>query len=106
MVFVSDGRMRDLNNRYRQIDRPTDVLSFPAMDGETAFPEDRSLGDVIISVETAWRQAEEAGHPLEAELDRLLVHGLLHLLGHDHQTAAERKQMQSRERRLLKSLNS
>ncbi len=92
--------MRELNRDYRGISKPTDVLSFSPREGEGP---DRGLplGDVVISVETAARQAEELGHDFDREVERLLVHGLLHLLGHDHQTDADRKRMRARERRIL-----
>lgn len=80
--FVADREMRRLNRTYRGRDRPTDVLSFP---GEETL-EGRHLGDVVISVPTARRQAEEAGHRLARELRLLLLHGVLHCLGHDHET--------------------
>ncbi len=77
--FVSDREMRHLNATYRQIDRPTDVLSFPDE------PE-AHLGDIAISVPTARRQARERGHEVERELRTLMLHGVLHCLGHDHET--------------------
>ena len=80
--FTSDREMRRLNRSDRGRDYPTDVLSFPG--GET--PEGRHLGDVVISVPTARRQAEAAGHPADRELRVLLLHGVLHCLGHDHET--------------------
>lgn len=81
VLFTSDRRMRELNREWRQKDRPTDVLSFPGAD----TPEGRHLGDVAISVPTARRQAAEAGHSLERELRILLLHGVLHCLGYDHE---------------------
>lgn len=80
--FVGDRAMQTLNREWRGQDRPTDVLSFA---GEIT-PEGRHLGDVVISVPTARRQAAAAGHSLEHELRRLLLHGVLHCLGHDHET--------------------
>jgi len=80
--FVSDREMRQLNRLYRNKDRPTDVLSFP---GE-ATPEGSHLGDVVISVPTARRQATAAGHSVARELEVLMLHGVLHCLGHDHET--------------------
>ena len=83
--IVSDRGIRELNRRYRQKDRPTDVLAFPA--GPLLSPEDGPgyLGDVVVSAETALRQAERAGAGLDSELRTLAVHGLLHLLGYDHE---------------------
>lgn len=80
--FVDDGEMRDLQRRYRGLDRATDVLSFPG--GET--PEGRHLGDLVVSLDTARRQAAAAGLELEREVRELLLHGVLHCLGHDHET--------------------
>jgi probable rRNA maturation factor len=93
LSLVSDRRMRALNRKWRGKDRPTDVLSFP-QDGQ-------SVGDVVISLDTARRQAREGGWPVSAELRRLLAHGLLHCLGHDHETPAAARRMAAAERRLL-----
>jgi probable rRNA maturation factor len=86
IALVSDAQIKRLNKLYRNKDRPTDVLSFPI--GEKV--EDwLILGDIAISVDTAKRQAKELGHSLEEELKRLLVHGLVHLLGYDHELGGE-----------------
>ena len=79
VLLCGDARMRGLNRAWRGKDRPTDVLSFPS--GEAGF-----LGDVVIDVPYAARQARRLGHPLAREVQVLLAHGLLHLLGHDHET--------------------
>jgi probable rRNA maturation factor len=95
--FASDRELRRLNATFRHKDSPTDVLSFP---GE-AGPEGQHLGDIAISVPTARRQAEAAGHPVARELRILLLHGVLHCLGHDHETdggAMERLEGQLRRR--------
>lgn len=96
LLLCDDADIRELNRQYRNKDSATDVLSFP-MDGR-AGPH---LGDLAISTDTARRQGAAAGHGLEAELHVLLVHGLLHLLGHDHHEATEAEQMRSAEARLL-----
>jgi rRNA maturation RNase YbeY len=83
VALVPDSRVRRLNRRYRCTDRPTDVLSFPS--GE---PGD--LGDIVIAAGVARRQARAAGHSLQAELRVLALHGLLHLLGYDHERDAGR----------------
>jgi len=93
LALVSDRRVRALNREWRGKDRSTDVLSFP-QDGA-------SIGDVVISLDTARRQAREGGWSLAAELRRLLAHGILHCLGHDHHTAREASRMAAAERRLL-----
>ena len=100
ILLVNDREMRALNRRYRGIDRTTDVLAFAQQEGAGSTP-DGLLGDVVISVDTARRQARDAGSSLGAEADRLLIHGLLHLLGYDHErSAAEARRMQRRERML------
>jgi rRNA maturation RNase YbeY len=94
--FVGDRAMRGLNSRYRGSDRTTDVLSFPG--GET--PEGLHLGDIAISVPAARRQAAEQGHSVARELRCLLLHGVLHCLGHDHETdAGEMRRLELRLRR-------
>ena len=104
ILLVSDPGMRALNRRWRRKDRPTDVLAFAQGEGPGGAP-DGMLGDVVISVDTARRQAGERGHSLAREGERLLVHGLLHLLGYDHErSAAEARRMQRRERGLLRWL--
>ena len=92
-----------LNEQYRGKAGPTDVLSFPMYTAEELRQvQPEILGDVVISVETAVRQAERAGCPLWEEMSRLLVHGILHLLGFDHENnAAEARAMRARERRIL-----
>jgi len=81
VALVSDARMRTLNRSYRNKDYATDVLSFPAGDSADAF-----LGDIVIATGVAARQADDAGHALATELRVLALHGLLHLLGYDHET--------------------
>ena len=92
--FVSDRAMRRINHEFRQIDRTTDVLSFA---GE-ATPEGAHLGDIVVSVPTARRQATEAGDDIDVEIRRLVLHGVLHCLGYDHET--DDGEMQRFERRL------
>ena len=84
VVFVGDARMRSLNRAYRGVDAPTDVLSFPAADSHE--PDGGVLGDIVIATGVARRQAREAGHPFATEARVLALHGLLHLLGYDHET--------------------
>ena len=104
LLLVSDGEMRRLNRRWRGRDRPTDVLAFAQAEGPGGAP-DGMLGDVVISVDTARRQARQRGETLGREADRLLIHGLLHLLGYDHErSAAEARRMQRRERALARWL--
>ena len=96
IALVSDREMRALNRRWRGKDRPTDVLSFPLLEPD-------SLGDVVISIDTARRQAREGGWPLATELRRLLAHGILHCRGYDHEQRAGALRMAAAERRLLGS---
>ncbi len=93
VVLVSDRRIAEMNEKYRNKKGPTDVLSF-------SYDDPEYLGDIIISVETAKRQAEEMGHSLERELKVLLIHGFLHLLGYDHET--DNGEMRELERKLWK----
>src|ERR1044071_6756852 len=81
IAFVSDKRIRELNRQFRGIDKATDVLSFPA-DG----PDESNLGDIAISAETAATQAKENGLSFDEEIAQLILHGLLHLSGYDHET--------------------
>jgi probable rRNA maturation factor len=103
IVLTDDARLHELNRDYLGIDAPTDVLSFPASetDPETGT---RYLGDILISVARAQAQAEAAGHPLESELQLLAVHGVLHLLGHDHAQAGEKDRMWKAQAEILASL--
>lgn len=82
LTFTGDLEIAELNRRWRGIDAPTDVLSFP--DGDVLPDGRRLLGEILVSVDTARRQAEELGHPLVREVEELVLHGLLHLLGYDH----------------------
>ncbi len=105
LVLVSDRVMHDLNRDWRGKDRPTDVLAF-AQSEDGPAPEGL-LGDVVISVDTARRQAGSLGHSLVVEADRLLVHGLLHLLGYDHERSpAEARRMQRKERAVLRAIDA
>lgn len=101
--LVGDGRMRRLNRLYRRKDRTTDVLAFPMRESDNPCP--MLLGDVVISVPTACRQAGEAGRPPGDEIAALLVHGVLHLCGYDHERSErDAARMHRRERAILKTL--
>ncbi len=104
--LVDDGEIRELNREHRGKDKPTDVLSFPLYEAGEATPGDgeRLLGDVVISIDTARRQAADYDAPLQNELYRLLIHGILHVLGHDHEEPAERAAMEAEERRLAAAI--
>ncbi|MBA7563668.1 Endoribonuclease YbeY [subsurface metagenome] len=104
-MFTDDKFIRSLNNKYRGIDKPTDVLSFSLQEGAIKSPEvesDKLLGDIIISVETAQRQSDSLNHSVEKELTVLLIHGLLHLTGYDHEKDKDCKIMREKESEILK----
>lgn len=99
LVFCDDDFIQKLNHDFRGHREPTDVLSFPMAD-PVADPAVRMLGDVVISMETARRQARLLGHPIALEVVFLLVHGILHLLGADHDSVTERHRMRRREEQI------
>ena len=92
IVLTDDAQLHELNREYLGVDAPTDVLSFPASetDPETGVAY---LGDILISIPRATQQAQAAGHPVAAEVQLLVIHGTLHLLGHDHAEAEEKARM-------------
>lgn len=108
IVVTGDRRIRELNRRYLGEDRPTDVLAFPSAGPQAPFvaaPEAATyLGDIILSYPRAREQAEAAGHPVEAELQLLVVHGVLHLLGYDHLEAEEKERMWALQGQVLRTL--
>jgi len=103
IVLTDDSKVHELNRDYLGIDSPTDVLSFPASetDPETGA---RYIGDIVISLPYAARSAEKAGHPLESEVQLLVVHGVLHLLGHDHAKPGEKAKMWKAQAEILQTL--
>lgn len=103
LSLVNDKTIAQINREHRGKDKPTDVLSFPLEPDASAGPE-RLLGDVVISIDTARRQAADYDATLQRELYRLLIHGLLHILGHDHEEAGERRRMEAEERRLAQAI--
>ena len=105
VALVGDQEIRLLNNRYRSLDEPTDVLSFPV--DEPLPSGSRVIGDVIISVEKAARQARQRRRSFADELEVLLIHGILHNLGYDHERSPEdEREMRAMERRLRRALKS
>ncbi|MDE2481344.1 MAG: rRNA maturation RNase YbeY [bacterium] len=102
VTLVNDAAIREINRDHRGKDRPTDVLSFP-LEPEP-FAQERLLGDIVISLDTARRQAADYDAPLQRELYRLSIHGLLHILGHDHEEPGERAVMEAQERRLAAAI--
>lgn len=108
VVLVDDTYIHKMNLEYRGIDRPTDVLSFAMLEEDETEPEilgeqdsEPMLGDIIISLETALRQAAEYNHSVQREIAFLTLHGMLHLLGYDHMEEAETKEMRAREEAIL-----
>jgi probable rRNA maturation factor len=113
LLLVSDRAIHALNRAWRGIDRPTDCISFPAREGPGGAFAGPLLGDIVISVETAIRQGLEHAAPripraraLRDELVFLFVHSLLHLMGHDHADAAQKRSMRAAERHVLSRLRS
>jgi probable rRNA maturation factor len=104
IALVDDETIRDLNTHYRGRRRATDVLAFAMREGPEPDRRGNLLGDVVISLETAARQARRAHRGLDGEIARLLVHGTLHLLGHDHQNPVEARAMRAEERRLRRAI--
>lgn len=103
VLLTDDARIQPLNRDYRGKDKPTDVLSFAQWEGEE-IGQHAVLGDVVISLDTAGRQGLDHGHGLEQELRVLLVHGICHLLGYDHEEDDEAEEMEALERDLLARL--
>ena len=103
IILTNDARLHELNLNYLGVDAPTDVLSFPASETD---PDTGAhyIGDILISVPRAQAQAENAGHPLEWEVQLLVVHGVLHLLGHDHAEREEKARMWKAQAEILESL--
>jgi probable rRNA maturation factor len=100
IVLTGDERIQELNRAYRDKDKPTDVLAFSQLEGELADGADPLLGDVIVSIPTAERQARSRKTDLTSELTMLLAHGLLHLVGWDHDTPAKDRKMRRETARL------
>ncbi len=105
IALVDDATMARLNEQYRGRTGPTDVLSFSLLEGEHAEQRGTMLGDVVIALAVADRQAASLGHDLDEELLRLLIHGTLHLLGYDHERDDEAAVMEARERELRAALS-
>lgn len=106
MAIVGDRSIRVLNREYLQKDRPTNVISFSMQEGEFATMNPGLLGDVVISADTAAREADEAGIPFHERLVFLLLHGILHLVGYDHERSGEEeaRRMEAQETALFTAL--
>lgn len=107
LILVNDETIQSLNKQYLNKDRPTNVLSFSLREGKFSHINPQLLGDIVISVDTARKDAARSGFSVEQEIDFLIIHGLLHLLGYNHEktTGAETKKMRTKERELLELLN-
>ena len=102
VLLTTDAEIARLNRRYLKKEGPTNVLAFPMSGGPPPQVEAGMLGDVVISVDTAVKESEAAGESLEYTVDRLLIHGILHLLGHDHEVSpADADRMAAEEKRLM-----
>lgn len=99
VILVDNERIHEINKQYRNIDRPTDVISFAAIDGEDILPEE--MGDIFISHDKIIEQAEEYGHSIKREFAFLLTHGLFHLLGYDHMNPEDEKIMLDKQEKVL-----
>ena len=106
VALVDDATIAELNGQWRQKPRPTDVLSFSLVEGDFADHRAGMLGDVVISVETAAAQATALRRGLDDRVAKLLIHGVLHLVGHDHEKDEEARLMTAEARRLWRALNS
>lgn len=107
LALADDGFLASLNQRYRGIEKPTNVLSFPADPDDQVFPTDREqafLGDIALAVETITAEAEQSSTPIVHHIAHLIVHGTLHLLGHDHMQEHDAVVMESLEARILAEL--
>ncbi len=102
LLFTDDKHIAELNYRFLKRQGPTNVLAFPMRDDDHSQPETPMLGDIVISLDTAMRDAKSGGESLDKTIDRLLIHGLLHLLGYDHESSEEEaQQMEEETERLL-----
>jgi len=104
VVLSDDEHLRELNKHHRGIDKPTNVLSFPSARSKAPAGTPRLLGDIVIAFETVEREAAEESKPIENHLSHLVVHGVLHLLGYDHEDDEEAEMMEARERQILAKL--
>lgn len=104
LVFTDDASIRELNREWRNKDKPTNVLSFPAFPISVGDAPGPMLGDIIIARETVEREAALEEKPFDHHLTHLIVHGFLHLLGHDHEVAEEAEEMEQCERQILARL--
>jgi len=101
ILITDDNHIAELNRRFLKKKGPTNVLAFPIRDDDPTEPETLMLGDIVISLDAAMRDAKKAGESLTRMIDRLLIHGLLHLVGYDHKRSEEAVKMEEETERLL-----
>ena len=105
--MTDDDHMMELNQTYRGIAKPTNVLSFPMLEGEFASVSPYLLGDIVVSVDTAQKEADEAGITLDERLSQLMIHGVLHLVGFDHEIGEdEAVEMEQKSLELLRLIET
>jgi probable rRNA maturation factor len=104
LLFTDDAQVRQLNGEWRGKDKPTNVLSFPAFPTKKSGPLPPMLGDIVLARQTVESEAAAQSKPFDNHLTHLIVHGFLHLLGHDHEIEAEALEMEEAERRILSAL--
>ncbi|MFH1478444.1 MAG: rRNA maturation RNase YbeY [Candidatus Omnitrophota bacterium] len=104
LLFVDDGYIKKLNKKYRRIDKKTDVLAFSMREGKGSREDSSILGDVVISLETARREAMRRKRPIQKEIELYLVHGILHLLGYRDDKEAFRNKMNNKQKELLEAM--
>jgi rRNA maturation RNase YbeY len=104
VLFTDDKRIAELNQQYLKRQGPTNVLAFPMLSGSSPHLPSGMLGDVVISMDTALSESRELGEPLQRTVDRLLIHGILHLLGHDHEGSSKQALRMRREENRLMTL--
>lgn len=102
IVLTDDGFIKELNRRWRGVDSPTDLIAFPFTEKKDKMGDYTCLGEVVISLDAVRCQAKELGHSIEDELKILLIHGILHLLGYDHNDKEDSSKMEEREKELEK----
>ena len=113
VTFTNPENIQKINKEYRNIDKPTDVLSFPIFEKEeldqkiaqNEFLHEDILGDIVISIPKVEEQAKEYGHSFERELCYMLVHGFYHLIGYDHIEENDKREMRTKEEKILETLN-
>ncbi len=104
LVLMSDSQITQINRDYLGRDKPTNVISFSMAEGEFCGPETGLLGDVIVSVDTAFRHAAQSGEVPDDEVLYLIIHGILHIVGYDHETGEERRKMRKKEAEIFSAL--